>query len=658
VTVAPFGTWASPLSPAALAEARVSMSGLQVTGSTCWWTESRPAEGGRQVVLRLERTPTTTGAVVVSPDDVSVRTRVHEYGGAAMWATEAGLVYSSLDDGGLWLVPSGAAPGTAPCRLTPEPAPGEVHRYGDIRAVDGAAMVVAVRERHHGDACDDEIVAVRLAGSGGAPGVPGAPAPDAVTVLAAGRDFVAAPRPSPDGGRLAWLCWDHPNMPWDGCELWVATLDAPDRSRPPSLVDAAMVDGGPAVSVGQPLWAVDGALWFASDRAGWWQPWRWRSGAAPERMCELDAEFHGPDWVLGQQTMDILPDGRLLCRFRRDGRDHVGVLEPEDATVTELAQPCVTVSAVRALPDGAAVLVGATPETTVALHLVGDDGAHEVLYRPTPTPALDPAWIAHAEPMAFETTGGVVAHALFYPPAADGIEGPVGELPPLVVLVHGGPTAACEPGLDLAVQLWTTRGVAVAAVDYRGSSGYGRAYRSLLDGAWGVADAEDCVAAARALAARGLVDGRRMAIRGSSAGGLTALRALAPGGPFAAALVSYGVTDLAALAADTHKFESRYLDRLVGPWPEAAAVYAARSPAEHPDDVDGAVLLLQGADDPIVPPDQASRLAEVLRARGLRCDHVVFDGEGHGWRRADTLARAAALEVAFLGEVLGFSPVP
>jgi dipeptidyl aminopeptidase/acylaminoacyl peptidase len=445
-------------------------------------------------------------------------------------------------------------------------------------------------------------------------------------------------------------------MPWDGCELWVGALRAGPGAGPPAIADAALVDGGAEVSVGQPLWADTATLWFVSDRRGWWQPWRRRDGAAPEPMCDVEAEFHGPDWVLGQQTMDLLDDGRLLCRFRRDGRDHVGVLDPATRTLDEWCQPCVTISALCAGAEATGVLVGATPDTTVALHRVDAHGSHQVAHRPVTALSLEPGWVAHAQPMTFETKGGVLAHALFYPPTGEGVHGPANELPPLVVLVHGGPTAACEPGLDLAVQLWTTRGVAVAAVDYRGSSGYGRAYRALLDGAWGVADVEDCVAAARALAERRLVDGRRMAIRGSSAGGLTALRALTRGGPFAAALVSYGVTDLAALAADTHKFEARYMDRLVGPYPEAAAVYDERSPARHPDEIEGAVLLLQGADDPIVPPDQAARMAAALRARGLRCDHVVFPGEGHGWRRSDTLAGAAALEIEFLGDVLGFLP--
>jgi len=663
VRVVPYGAWPSPLSPAALAGARSSLSGLQVHADALWWTESRPAEGGRQVVLRLADDAGPGQAEEVSPAGVNVRTRVHEYGGAAALATDLGLLFSSLEDGGLWLAPRPGADGPPPRRLSPVAPAGEVHRYADFRVLGDGHAVVAVRERHHAGAVDNELVALAL--GGGAPG--------AVRVVVGGRDFVAAPRPSPDGTSLAWLCWDHPNMPFDGTELWVATLG---DGTGDALVDARCVDGGPAVSIGQPLWAPDASLWYVSDRAGWWQPWRWSADAGPARRCDLEAEFHGPDWVLGQQTMDFLPDGRLVCRVRAGGRDTIAVLDPDSGRIGEWDQPCVTIAAVRARADGSVALIGSTPESGAAVHVLsrradgtigtggsadarggrGADAGGEVRYRPAGGAGLDPAWVSRGEHVDFETTGGVRAHALFYPPRAQGLEGPPGAPPPLLVLVHGGPTAACEPGLDLGVQFWTTRGIAVVGVDYRGSSGYGRAYRSMLQGAWGVADAQDCMAAARALASCGRVDGQRMAIRGSSAGGLTALRALARGGPFRCALVAYGVTDLAALAADTHKFESHYTDGLVGPWPEAQSVYEERSPARHPDAVDGAVLLLQGADDAVVPPDQASRMADALRSRGLRCDHVVFPGEGHGWRRAETIARAAELELAFLGEVLGFSP--
>ena len=639
--------------------ARVSVAGLQLVGDTCWWSESRPLEGGRQVVMRLRP---GASPEEVSPPGVSVRSRVHEYGGGAQFADGDGLLYTALDDQALWWLDGGREP----VRLTPPAPPGETHRYADARPVAGGRFVVALRERHHDAVVDDELVAVDRRGA-----LPPA-------VLVAGRDFFAAPRPSPDGSRLAWVAWDHPNMPWDGSELWVADLHLPgpdaDGGPGPRLSEASTVAGGPDESVGQPTWAGDD-LWFVSDRFGWWQPFRWRRGEAPVRMASDPAEYHGPDWGLGQATMAVRPDGHLVCRFRRQGRDRVGILDPATATVAEVDQPCVTISALsyRVAPggvvgDGGAgaggdggeiVLVGSAVASAAAIYRItaAGPGAAVVdeLYRPTAA-ALEPGSVSPPEELTFPTVAGVPASLLFHGPHLPGWSGPDGALPPLMVMVHGGPTAGAEPGFDPAVQLWTTRGVAVAVVDYRGSTGHGRAFRRLLDGAWGEADAEDCRAAAAFLADSGLVDGARMVVRGSSAGGLTALRCLDAGGPFAAAVVAYGVTDLGALAADTHKFESRYIDRLVGPWPEAAPLYEDRSPARHPERVEGAVLLLQGSDDPIVPPDQAERMVVALRARGVRCDHVVFEGEGHGFRRADTLTRSAELEIAFVRDVLGIDP--
>jgi dipeptidyl aminopeptidase/acylaminoacyl peptidase len=407
--------------------------------------------------------------------------------------------------------------------------------------------------------------------------------------------------------------------------------------------------------VGQPTWAADD-LWFVSDRFGWWQPFRWRAGAPPERICAEEVEFHSPDWVLGHATLDIRDDGQLVCRFRRQGRDRVGIVDPVTGTLREVEQPCVTIAGLRCRGAGAErdiVVLGSTATEPPGIHALGD-GAEVALYQPVATP-LDAAWVSVPREISFPTVPATTAWMLFFAPEGPELSGPAGTLPPLVVVCHGGPTAGVEPGFDASVQLWTSRGVAVALVDYRGSTGHGRAFRRLLDGQWGVADAEDCMAAASFLADSGLVDGQRMVVKGSSAGGLTALRSLVAGGPFAAAVVSYAVTDLAALAADTHKFESRYTDRLVGPLPEAADVYADRSPACHPERIEGAVLLLQGSNDPIVPPDQAERMAAALRSRGLRCDHVVFEGEGHGFRRADTITRSAELEIAFVRDVLGIA---
>lgn len=632
--VVSYGRWPSPLGPAQLASARVSLAGLQVVGDTVVWSESRPAEGGRQVVLAAE--PGHRGPPrELSPPAASVRSRVHEYGGGAFFVgPDRVLVYADADDHGLWR----AEPG-GPRRLSPAPPAGEDHRYGDARPVPGGPWWVAVRERHHPGGVDDEVVAV----------APGAPA----VVLAAGRDFYAAPRPSPDGRRLAYLTWDHPAMPWDATTLVVADLEPSG----PGLGPATVVAGGADESVGQPGFAADGSLLFVSDRAGWWQPYRWRAGETPRRLTDEAAEFHAPDWVLGQSTLVPLDDTTVAARVRRDGADAVVLVGPESGPARALDQPCVAVAAVEAVPGGL-VVAGATRDEPAGLWLVPLDGGRPERLRATAVPAEPAGSRSWAESRRFASPDGGEGHLLFYRPRSDVCTGPPGERPPVLVLCHGGPTAGVDPGYDPVVQFWTTRGVAVAAVDYRGSSGWGRAYRRRLDGRWGEADAQDVAAGAASLAEAGLVDPARMAVRGSSAGGLTALRAATVGGPFRAAVVAYGVTDLAALAADTHKFEAHYTDGLVGPLPEAAAVYDARSPARHPEAVGAAVLLLQGADDPVVPPDQAARMAEALRARGLRCDHVVFPGEGHGFRRAETLEACARLELQFLAEELGFAPVP
>jgi dipeptidyl aminopeptidase/acylaminoacyl peptidase len=647
---APYGTWPSPLSPDVMGGARVSLAGLQVVGDACWWSESRPRDGGRMVVMRLRGDGPPEE---ISPEGVSVRSRVHEYGGAAHFAVGASLLYTDLADQALWWLD----PGAPAVRLTPPAPAGETHRYADARPVAGRRLVVSLRERHHDEGVDDEVVLVDRLGQ-----IP-------PSVLLTGRDFFAAPRPSPDGRRLAWLAWDHPNMPWDGTELWVADLQLDGSAgdggeaatfSAATLSAASLVAGGPDESVGQPTWAGDD-LWFVSDRAGWWQPYRFSQGQS-QCMATDEVEFAGPDWVLGQSSFVVGGDDGLLCQFRRSGRDRLGLVDSATGTLHELEQPCVAISGLDAA-DGEIFVLGATATAPPALYRMPwpeggaaggavSDGAVEQIHRVSTSP-LEPAWVSTPEELTFETITGAAVPLLFFAPHAPGRRGAPETAPPLVVVVHGGPTAGAQAGFDAAVQLWTTRGVAVAVVDYRGSTGHGRRFRRLLDGAWGVADVEDCRAAAAFLAHSGRVDGRRMVVKGSSAGGLTALRCLDPGGPFAAAVVAYGVTDLEALAADTHKFESRYLDRLIGPWPGAMDVYRDRSPARHPERVEGAVLLMQGSDDPIVPPDQAERMVVALRSRGVRCDHVVFEGEGHGFRRAETLTRCAELEIAFVLDVLG-----
>ena len=641
-TVAPYGSWSSPVTAKLLAEGTVRLSDLWVAGDDVWWLESRPAEAGRQVVVR--RSPDGTTADVV-PGGFSARTLVHEYGGGSYVLAADTLVFSNFEDQRLWAI---AAGGGQPRPLTPEPPTPMAWRYADARPLPETDWLVSVRERHHGPRAADvvnDLVAVPLAG--------GEP-----VELGAGRDFFAAPRPSPDGRRLAWLCWDHPNMPWDGTELWVAELTVGEEG--PSLAGARRVAGGPDESVSQPRWDLDGRLHWVSDRTGWWNLYAaaglpGQRAMAGQPIAPRSAEFSGPDWVFGQSTYAFLADGRLVVTWAEEGSHHLGVLDPATGELEELSVPFTHITALQPYGRGV-VAIAASAVAPPAVVAIGLDGSAAEVLRASRDTDLDPAWISRPEALSFPTTDGATAHAAWYRPTNPEYEGRPEERPPLVVMSHGGPTSSTPTSLNLAIQYWTTRGIGVVDVDYRGSTGYGREYRRALDGRWGEVDVDDCVAAARYLVDRGEVDGRRLAIRGGSAGGFTTLCALTFRDVFAAGASLYGVADLAALAADTHKFESRYLDRLVGPWPEVADRYRERSPLYAADRLSCPVVLLQGAEDKVVPPAQAEVMVEALRANGLPFAYVSFEGEQHGFRRSETIRRAAEVELSFYGQVLGFEP--
>jgi len=601
-TIAPYGSWTSPVTADRLVEQAVSLGQVAVDGADVYWSEGRPAEAGRQVVVRWS--PGAGAPVDVLPPGFSARTTVHEYGGASFAVRDGVLWFADFADQRVYRLDPGQA---EPEAVTPAGA-----RYADFAVAPDGRRVAAVRERHleSGEVVNDVVLL-----------------PD--HVVAEGHDFFAAPRWSGDG-RLAWVSWDHPDMPWDATELWV---------------DGRRVAGGAEESVSQPRWGPDGALHWASDRTGWWN--LYRDG---EVVIEEDAEYAGPDWVFGMSTYTLLPDGTLVAARTRDGLSELTV------DGVPLATPFTSFSSVQPYGDDAVVAVVASAAASPALvRLDVRTGAFEVIRRSRPT-AFDPGYLSGPEPITFPTEGGLQAHALFYRPANSDFDGPDGDLPPLVVMSHGGPTAAARSELNLAIQYFTSRGLAVADVNYGGSSGYGRAYRRRLDGQWGVVDVADCVNAARHLAAAGLVDGRRMAIRGGSAGGFTTLCALTFFDVFAVGASYYGVADLAALATDTHKFESRYLDRLVGPWPEAAEVYRRRSPIHAADRLSSPVILFQGLEDKVVPPAQAEVMVEALRAKGLPFAYVTFAGEQHGFRQAATIVRAAEAELWFYGQILGFQP--
>jgi dienelactone hydrolase len=663
--VAAYGRWPSPLSAAQAAAGKVSLSEVSSDGSSVYWLESRPAEGGRVVFVRADGSGGSGGSggdtVDMTPEGVSIRSRVHEYGGGASCLVpghgSGAFAYVDGGDQGVWLYRGG---GDSPVALSGPPPAGERWMHGGLGASADGDWVVAVREVYGGGAGG---------GGGGGPrrcivalGVRPENAGD--SILAEGHDFYGAPRLDTTAQRLAMVAWDHPDMPWDRSAIVVTPLEVSvDPSTGMSRLIASdppwSVESGDDVSVGQPAWQRDGSLRFISDRHGWWQPYVHSGvpdGGPAVALTAVEADFHGPDWALGQSTMAELGDGSIVARKTWEGRDSLVILGragQAGQALRPVPQPCVAISGICAHNDGIAY-IGAPPDGPASVWTLAPleptatlEPAAAVQLRPRPPSPLTPQDVAVGQPFAFEGRTGRRVHGLVYRPTLGGTVGPPDALPPLVVMCHPGPTGSVGAGFDVVVQFFTSRGFALAAVDYAGSTGYGRDYRCSLWGQWGVLDTQDCADAARFLAAVGQVDGGRMAVRGNSSGGLTALNALADGGTFAAAATWYGVSDLCALAASTHDFEAHYLDRLVGPLPAAKETYEARSPVGRAGDISGAVLLLQGLDDPVVPPAQTERLHSALLAHGRHCTVRYFEGEGHGFRRAETLEACLEEELAF-----------
>ena len=653
--VAPYGSWKSPISAEQLARGGVGLGEVQTDGDALLWLELRPAEGGRQVVCRWEPGPGAGsagegGITQLTPDGFNVRTRVHEYGGGAFVAHHGVVYFSNFADQRLYR----QDPGQPPRPITPEPATPAALRYADARLTPDGSLLLCVRERHEDEVGEvvNELVALPADGSA------------EPWILAGGRDFYAFPRLAPDGRRLAWLEWDHPNMPWDGTELRVAAVEpGPDgRQR---LTASKLVAGGAEESVFQPEWSADGRLHFVSDRSGWWNLHRLGDASADrveaEPLAPMEAEFGSPQWVFGLSNYAFLPGdgGRIACVYGRGPVRSLGVLSQGSNRPDPVAVPTAftSFSGLHALGGalaGQLACVAGSPSLPPALVVIDPDRGTATTLRRSRELDFDPAYLSIPQPIEFPTDGGQSAFALYYPPANPAFQAPEGERPPLLVVSHGGPTAQASSVLNLAVQFFTSRGFAVVDVDYGGSTGYGRAYRQRLNGQWGIVDMADCANAALHLAAQGEVDGGRLAIRGGSAGGYTTLCVLTFRDDFAAGASYFGVADLEALATDTHKFESRYLDRLIGPYPEAAEVYHERSPIRFPERLSCPVILLQGLEDVIVPPAQAETMAAALDAKGIPYAYLPFEGEQHGFRRAENVQRAAEAELYFYSQIFGF----
>ena len=645
--VVPYGEWPSPVTAASLVQGAAGISEViadAVRPLLLWWAESRPDEAGRAAVMRCDLSGRE--AEEVTPQGANVRTRVHEYGGGAWWPHDGSLYYVEFTDQRLRRVDR---PGAEPVLLTAEPPEPRAWRFADGRVTPGGRWSVCVRERHDtGGEPANELVAVATDGS------------QRVVLLWSGADFVMTPRVSPDGSMLAWISWDHPNMPWDSTRLHVHELGDAELGR-----ELLVVGRDNDRSLCEPGWDPGAAgsaprLLVCSDHDDWWGLYAADlDDGALLPVVTGDFDVATPPWVFGMQRW-AAAGGTVAAAAGMPSGDQILVngryVAVADSSVSSLA-------IARSAADGVSVLAyagaGYGHEPEVAVVRVGEDDRPERrAVRPARNLGLDPGVLIEPEAITFPTGpgGSAVAHALYYPPANPACAGPPGDRPPLLVMAHGGPTAAARRQLQLGVTYWTSRGIAVVDVDYRGSTGYGRRYRRALDGAWGMVDVEDCVAAAECLADRGDVDPQRLMIRGGSAGGFTVLAALALHDTFAAGASRYGIADLEALAADTHKFESRYLDRLVGPYPEARDVYLDRSPIHHLDGFDAPMIVLQGDEDEIVPPAQAEMIVEALKAKGVPVAYLLFEGEQHGFRSADNIVAALEAELAFFGRVLGFTP--
>lgn len=632
--IAPYGSWASPLSAERAVAAAIGLSDVSFDGQAVLWQESRPAEKGRSVVMR--RAPDGT-LQELTPAPWNARTRVHEYGGRAYLMHGGVLFFSHFADQRLYRVDAGQPPRS----ITPDDG---ALRYADLCADPARGLLWAVREDHRasGEPCNT-LVALHAEGDeqGG-------------RIVAEGHDFVAAPRLSPAGAQLAWLAWNHPDMPWDGCELWLASVTADGRLR-----GAQRIAGGRDEAVQQPLWSPDGRLHFVSDRSGWWNLYRWHDGHV-QPLCPMPAEFGQPMWNLGLATYGFASARQLVCTIVRNAVSSLAVLDTESLQLQALDTPSSSFGSLAAA-DGRVAFVGASPWQPASVYAMRLDGGDLQLLRAGSTLQADRTCTSVAQAIEFPTEGGRTAHAFHYAPRNAAFAAPAEERPPLLIMSHGGPTSMATDAYRAAVQFWTSRGIAVLDVNYSGSSGFGRAYRQRLDGAWGVADVADCIHGARFLVQQGLADGHRLIIRGGSAGGYTTLCALAFHQTFACGASLYGIGDLQTLAEDTHKFESRYLDRLVGPWPQARAVYEARSPIHHLDGFKCPLILLQGADDKVVPPEQSRRMHAALKARGVPVAYLEFEGEAHGFRDAANIVRALQAEATFYARVLGFTladPLP
>jgi len=625
--IAPFGSWKSPITSDLIVSGSVGLSQCRFDGDDIYWIELRPTEGGRNVIVKRN----SAGELLeINPAPLNARTRAHEYGGGD-YAVHQGVVYfSNFVDQRLYRYSTNQV-------VQPITAEAEV-RYADVIVDAGHNKLICVREDHSGTGeAKNSIVQIDPEAE-----------PGTGQVLIEGNDFYSSPKLSPDGTHLAWLTWNHPNMPWDGCELWVGEI-TPEGS----LQNERWVAGGAHESIFQPEWSPTGALYFSSDRNGWWNLQRLSDAGEIESVCPTKGEIGMPQWLFGMSSYAFVSEDLIVCSHIESGISRLGLLDLKTRKLKDVDCPFTDIQYLRASENQVVFRAGSPTEVGSITRLDLQTGSFETLKHSNDQEVF-PAYFSIPRPIEFPTESGLIAHGFFYPPQNPDYQAPDSEKPPLIVKSHGGPTAAASTALVLSTQYWTSRGFAVLDVNYGGSTGYGRQYRERLNRKWGIVDVDDCVNGARYLVSRGEVDPKRLIITGGSAGGYTTLCALTFRNIFKAGASHFGVSDLEALAKETHKFESRYLDGLLGPYPKRRDIYFDRSPINFTDRLSCPVIFFQGLEDRVVPPNQAKTMVEALRAKRIPVSYVPFPGEQHGFRQASNIKRALDAELYFYSRVFGF----
>jgi dipeptidyl aminopeptidase/acylaminoacyl peptidase len=632
-TIVPYGSWESPISADLITQGGLRLGEVRVDGDDVYWTESRPEEAGRYVMVKRSADGSSSD---INAAPFNVRTAVHEYGGGAYAVQNSTVYLANWDDQRIYRV---GADGGDPVAITDEPAIERGDRYADLTLTNDSNWILCVRERHHEDReADNELAAVSTNGSG------------VVQILATGHDFYSSPRQNSAGDKICWLSWDHPNMPWDGCELWVADFD----STTGTVSNEQLVTGGTDLSIVQPEWAPNGTLVFITDESGWWNLSKWSSGDVESILTE-EKDHGGPAWAFGFSTYAFTDDGSIVLKDSHDGNGRFRTFGLDGHLGSETIVSHTSIAEVN-MTGGDVAYIGASPTSAAEVVRVSLADGSTTRLKSSSEVELDDAYLSIPEAITFPSTDDGEAHAFYYAPSSPDFESDDSEAPPLLVISHGGPTSATSSALSLAVQYWTSRGFAVVDVNYRGSTGHGKAFRDALQGKWGVYDTDDCIAAADYLVAQGLADTNRLAIKGGSAGGYTTINALTFHDRFAVGATYYGIADLTVFIDDTHKYESRYLDSLIGPYPEAKQLYHDRSAINFTDQLSCPMIILQGLEDMIVPPSQAEIMAGALRDKGIPYSLMMFEGEQHGFRQSKNIKASLEGELYFYGRVMGFTP--